>query len=90
MLKLKINYFLNPKGEAYFPSWFEALRQEIGVQVGFIDIHYQQEGASITVFVSFENQEALDLWASTDRHDEFVNKIERYFLKPEEVIQMCS
>lgn len=88
MLKLKINYFLNPEGESYFPSWFEELHQEIVGQVGFMDIHYKKEESSMAVFVSFENQVTLNLWASTDRHDEFVNKIEPYFLKSEEVIQI--
>lgn len=88
MLKLKISYFLNLKGEGYFPLWFEELRQKIDGQVGFVDIHYKKEEAFITVFLSFENQETLDLWASTDRHDEFVKKIEPYFLRPEEVVQI--
>lgn len=85
MLKIKAKYFLNEAGERYFSTWFNELCKETSKQEGFIEMSYEKEESNFTVYLSFTNQEKLNLWVSTDKHDEFVATIENYFIKPEEV-----
>lgn len=88
MLKLKVKYFLSPEGAIYFPAWYEEVLKEASTQDGFIKMRYEGEGNIFTIYLDFTSQEKLDLWASTDKHDEFVAQIETHFLKPEEVEQL--
>jgi antibiotic biosynthesis monooxygenase (ABM) superfamily enzyme len=85
MLKLKIKYSLTPEGKTYFPAWYEEVHKEVAQQDGFIDMRYETEGNIFTVYLDFESQEHLDLWASTEVHDELVTKIAPHLMKPEEV-----
>ena len=88
MLKLKVKYFLSPEGAIYFPTWYEEIHKEASRQDGFINMKYEDEGNIFTIYLSFANQGKLDLWASTDKHAEFVALIEPHFIKPEEVEQL--
>jgi len=88
MLKLKIKYFLRPEGEAYFPTWYDEVHTEASKQNGFIKMRYEAERNHFTVYLDFASQVHLDLWASTDQHDELAAKIESYLIKPEEVEQV--
>lgn len=85
MLKLKIKYSLTPEGVIYFPTWYGEVHTEASQQDGFIKMRYETEGSTFTVYLDFASQDHLDLWASTETHDELVAKIEPYLLKPEEV-----
>ena len=88
MLKLKIKYFLSPEGALSFPAWYDEVYQAVSRQDGFVKMRYEREGNNFVVYLSFTKQEKLDLWASTDTHDELVAKIETHFMKPEEVEQL--
>lgn len=90
MLKIKVTYFLNKKGMSYFPIWYAELQQEISKQKGFVGLRFEKDASGFSIFVSFTNQAMLNLWASTERHDEFVSKIELYFSRPEEVTEISS
>lgn len=85
ILKLKITYFLNPEGEAYFPTWYDEVHKEASQQDGFIKMWYVAEGNTFTVYLNFASQEHLDLWALTEGHDQLVANIEPHLIKPEEV-----
>jgi antibiotic biosynthesis monooxygenase (ABM) superfamily enzyme len=85
MLNLKVKYFLNPEGIAYFPAWYAEVYKEASQQSGFIKMRYESAGNTFTVFLSFLNEKSLESWASTVKHDEFVAQIEAHFIKPEEV-----
>lgn len=85
MLKLKVTYFLTPEGLAYFSTWQNKVFKETVKQDGFIDMRCENDGITPVVYLSFSNQETLDLWASTPQHDALVSLIEPYFIKPEDI-----
>ena len=87
MLKLKVRYFLNKQGAAYFPSWFNEVLKATQIQDGFIGLKYEIDSQQNTpvVYLDFKNQETLDKWRKQDTHQELVNKITSYFTFEPEV-----
>lgn len=88
MLNLKVKYFLSSEGGLSFPTWYDEVHKEVSLQDGFIKMRHESQGNNFTVYLSFTNQEKLELWAFTDKHDEFVAQIQAHFVKPEEVEQL--
>lgn len=85
MLKLKVMYYLNQEGLKYFPSWYSEVLEVSSQQDGFLRMSYENEENQPVVYLDFENQEKLLKWANTAIHDELADKLEIYFIKPQEV-----
>ena len=87
MFKIKVTYFLNDAGKAYFPAWFDEVVRETQKQDGFLDmksVDNSLENAP-TVYLDFISEEMLQQWSEKSVHDDLVSKIEPYCIKPAEV-----
>ncbi|HEL2929505.1 TPA: aldo/keto reductase [Legionella pneumophila] len=85
MIDITVTYFLNAAGKMVFQHWFDKVAYLTRQQDGFISITNELDGfANPLVHLKFENQAKLNIWASSQQHDNLVLEIEKYFIKPQE------
>jgi hypothetical protein len=83
MFKLKVQYFLSQEGLVYFPIWYEEVFKLTSQQDGFCNLSFQTaENEMPIVFLTFENEEKLKQWSSTEIHNCLADKIKSYFTQP--------
>jgi len=81
-----VKYFLTEDGKIYFKNWIEKVHSESLKQEGFISLDSQcDEKGNPIASLRFLNENLLAAWSSTSQHDELVNDIEQYCIKPVDV-----
>lgn len=84
-VRLKVRYFLNEEGLKDFPSWYAEMSAMTAKQDGFVSLNCDNDGKTPVVFLEFESQSKLNAWTAKDTHDLITDRIEQYFIAPQNV-----
>ncbi len=85
MLNITVTYFLTPEGKQFFHDWYSKVSNLSQQQKGFISIDKELDSSgNPVIYLKFEDQDKLNIWASSDQHEFLVSEIEKFFIKPSE------
>jgi len=88
IIESQVTHFLNTKGLAYFPQWFEETSAVLQTIDGFISIHYETNSTAdyVKLKVRFENDSLRRQWATSERHQHIVGKLDLFRTQPYTVV----
>ncbi|MBA2651141.1 MAG: hypothetical protein H0U73_02550 [Tatlockia sp.] len=87
MLEIAVTYYLTTEGKQIFQDWYSKVYSLSQQQDGFISLDKELDSSgNPTVYLQFHDQDKLNIWGSSPEHEFLVSEIEKFFIKPSEVI----
>jgi len=84
-LIVHVKHFLDANGIKFFPRWFEKAVKLLLEREGFLSIGYaydSNEEGCVNLWLEFECLEKLKKWGTSKLHDDLVNELNPYRVKP--------